>query len=620
MDEIMDVMPADKVLDEIIGRQQVLEATQTLQKYKQGKANLEARVIANEQWWKLQNDEDARQRLRPGDVQETKSAWLWNVISAHHATSMDNYPAPNILPHEESDQQEAATLSSIVPVVLAQNNFEDTYSDVEWRRAIAGTGFYKVMWDAKKLNGLGDISVVQTDILNLTWEPGIVDLQASHDIFHVELMANEDIEDQFPQAKGKLSTPTVTVSEYVWDDTIDTTGKSAVVDWYYKKRNANGKTVLHYCRYVNDVVLYSSENEGLENGYYEHGKYPFVAAALYPIEGTLAGYGYIDIGKGTQTEIDMINNAVVQNTMYNATPRYFVRQDGQVNEDEYREWKKHFIHVGGNLGADAIRPVDTNDVNGNYIEFLNMKIQELKEVSGNRDVSNGSTSGGATAASAIAALQEAGAKLDRDVNKGSYRAFREVVYMVIELIRQFYDQPRQFRITGENGEMEFATYSNANIRPQQQLILGQDYGYRTPEFDIEVTAQKSSPYQKQTQNELMLQFYQLGFFNPEMADQSLAALKGMDFDRKQEIVKIVTQNKTMADQIAQLQQVILQLTGAIDPSGQLAQQYAAVLGGQTQSAPNLGIDIQTNQEHANVRNARERVAEQSDPNSGGAQV
>lgn len=614
MDEIMT-----NVLDEIIGRQQVLEATQTLQKYKQGKANLESRVIANEQWWKLQNDEDARQRLRPGDVQETKSAWLWNVISAHHATSMDNYPAPNILPHEESDQQEAATLSSIVPVVLAQNNFEDTYSDVEWRRAIAGTGFYKVMWDAKKLNGLGDISVVQTDILNLFWEPGIVDLQASHNMFHVELMANEDIEEQFPQAKGKLSTPTVTVSEYVWDDTIDTTGKSAVVDWYYK-RSANGKTVLHYCRYVNDVVLYSSENEGLENGYYEHGKYPFVAAALYPIEGTLAGYGYIDIGKGTQTEIDMINNAVVQNTMYNATPRYFVRQDGQVNEDEYREWKKHFIHVGGNLGADAIRPVDTNDVNGNYIEFLNMKIQELKEVSGNRDVSNGSTSGGATAASAIAALQEAGAKLDRDVNKGSYRAFREVVYMVIELIRQFYDQPRQFRITGENGEMEFATYSNANIRPQQQLILGQDYGYRTPEFDIEVTAQKSSPYQKQTQNELMLQFYQLGFFNPEMADQALAALKGMDFDRKQEIVKIVTQNKTMADQIAQLQQVILQLTGAIDPSGQLAQQYAAVLGGQTQSAPNLGIDVQTTQEHANVRNARERVAEQGDPNSGGAQV
>lgn len=615
----MDEMTVQDVLGEVIGEQQVLEATQTLQKYKRGKANLEARVVANEQWWKLQNDEDARRRLKPGDVEQTKSAWLWNVIASHHATSMDNYPAPNILPHEEADQQEAASLSSIVPVVLAQNDFEDTYSDVEWRRAISGTGFYKVVWDAQKLNGLGDISVRQVDVLNLFWEPGITDLQASHNLYHVELVANDDIERQYPQTQGKLSTPTVTVSEYVWDDTVDASDKSAVIDWYYK-REVDGRTILHYCKYVNDIVLYSSENEGLENGFYEHGKYPFVVAALYPIEGTIAGYGYIDIGKGTQTEIDMINNAVVQNTMYNATPRYFVRQDGQVNEDEYRDWAKHFIHVGGNMGTDSIRPVDTNDINGNYIEFLSLKVQELKEISGNRDVSNGSTSGGATAASAIAALQEAGAKLDRDVNKGSYRAFREVVYMVIELIRQFYDQPRQFRITGENGEMEFATYSNANIRPQQQLILGQDYGYRTPEFDIEVTAQKSSPYQKQTQNELMIQFYQLGFFNPELADQALAALKGMDFDRKQEIVKIVTQNKTMADQIAQLQQVILQLTGAIDPSGQLAQQYAAVLGGQTQTAPNLGIDVQTTQEHANVRNARERVAEQGDPNSGGAQV
>lgn len=612
----------DEIKFEPIGSEQLFEATQTLQKYKQGKANLEARVVANEQWWKLQNDEGARRAARPGEPEETKSAWLWNVITAHHATSMDNYPAPNILPHEEADQQEAQSLSSIVPVVLAQNGFEDVYSAVEWRRGIAGTGFYKVVWDGKKLGGLGDIAVTQVDILNLFWEPGVTDIQASHNVFHVELVANEDIERQFPQAAGKLSTPTITLSQYVWDDTIETSEKSAVIDWYYK-REQDGKTVLHYCKYVNDVVLYSSENEGMAEGYYEHGKFPFVAAALYPIEGTIAGYGYIDIGKGTQSEIDAINNAVVENTMYNATPRYFVRQDGCVNAEEYVDYRKKLISTTGNLGADALRPVDTNDINGNYIEFLGMKIQELKEISGNRDVSNGSTNGGVTAASSIAALQEAGAKLDRDTNKGAYRAFREVVYMVIELIRQFYDLPRQFRITGESGEMQFTSYSNAGLRPQQQIVAGQDMGYRVPEFDIEVTAQKSSPYQKQTQNELMIQFYQLGFFNPELADQALAALRGMDFDRKQEIIKTISQNKTMRDRIAQLEQTILQLTSAIDRSGALTQQYAAVLGGQDVqgTTPNLGIEIgQGEQEHANVRNARSRVANQADPNSGGAQT
>lgn len=121
----------------------------------------------------------------------------------------------------------------------------------------------------------------------------------------------------------------------------------------------------------------------------------------------------------------------------------------------------------------------------------------------------------------------------------------------------------------------------------------------------------------------MIQFYQLGFFNPELADQALAALRGMDFDRKQEIIKTISQNKTMRDRIAQLEQTILQLTSAIDRSGALTQQYAAVLGGQDVqgTAPNLGMDIQQGeQEHANVRNARSRVANQADPNSGGAQT
>ena len=44
------------------------------------------------------------------------------------------------------------------------------------------------------------------------------------------------------------------------------------------------------------------------------------------------------------------------------------------------------------------------------LNVLEMKIDELKETSSNRDVSQGSSSGGVTAAAAIAALQEAGNK------------------------------------------------------------------------------------------------------------------------------------------------------------------------------------------------------------------
>lgn len=33
--------------------------------------------------------------------------------------------------------------------------------------------------------------------------------------------------------------------------------------------------------------------------------------------------------------------------------------------------------------------------------------------------------------------------------KGTYFAFQQVCYLIIELIRQFYDTPRSFRITGD---------------------------------------------------------------------------------------------------------------------------------------------------------------------------
>ncbi len=71
-----------------------------------------------------------------------------------------------------------------------------------------------------------------------------------------------------------------------------------------------------------------------------------------------------------------------------------------------------------------------------------------------------------TAASAIAALQEAGSKLSRDMIKASYRAFTQVCTPCVELIRQFYDEPPAIPHPGERGAMEFIQYSNAGIRPQ----------------------------------------------------------------------------------------------------------------------------------------------------------
>ena len=613
-----------KALTQVIGKEQIHKASTILQKYKEGKANLERRIVDNEQWYKLRHWECMRGNKN--EIQPT-SAWLFNCIANKHADAMDNFPSPNILPREEGDKGEAEMLTSIIPVILDQCEFEQTYSEVQNYKLKTGTGVYGVFWDNTKLNGLGDISIRKVDIINLFWESGIMDIQKSRNVFHVELMDNELLMGAYPQLQGKLSNATMDITKYIYDDNVDTNNKSIVVDWYYKK-SVGGKTVLHYVKYVNDEVLYASENDPnlAERGWYDHGMYPFIFDTLFAVEGTPTGFGYIDVGKSSQEYIDRGNQAIMKNMLANASPRYFVRNDGEVNEEEYADTTKEFIHTNGTLGAESIMPVDGKPLSNIYVEVINNKIDELKETTGNRDISTGGTTSGVTAASAIAAMQEAGSKLSRDNNKASYRAFRKLCLMVVELIRQFYDLPRKFRIMGENGIMRYVSYSNQGIMPQPQgSDLGMDMGFRLPLFDIEITAQKQSPYSKMSQNELALQFFGAGFFNPQIADQALACLEMMDFDRKQFIMQRISQNGGMYQQMMMMQQQMLMMAGELDKvkGTNMAEQMAMGMQGggmpmgggvppqNIEETEALGGDEKS--ESSNTKKARQRVADSTSP-------
>ena len=603
-----------EVVAQPIGQEQLRQANLTLQKYKEGKANLEQRVIDNEEWYRLRHWECMRGKKK--QQVEPVSAWLLNAIANKHADAMDNYPAPNILPRERDDVEEARRLSDIVPVVLEQTGYEGTYSEAWWDKLIGGTAIYGVFWDSGKLNGLGDIAVEPVDVLNLFWEPGITDIQDSANVFHLSLADNKALESSYPQLSGNLGGSTLDISKYVYDDTVDTSGKSVVVDWYYKKQ-VGQTTVLHYCKYVNDTVLYATENDETmaKRGWYDHGKYPFVFDPLFRIKGTPCGFGYIDIGKGAQEYIDRGDQAVMQNMLSNAKPRYFIRSDGSVNEAEYGDMTKDFVHTDGNLGQDSILPIAGKGLSSIYLNVLDRKVEELKETTGNRDVSTGGSASGVTAASAIAAMQEAGSKLSRDSNKAAYRAFREIVLLVVELIRQFYDLPRQFRIIGANGEQSFISYTNAGLLPQAQgNDFGVDMGYRVPLFDIEIAAEKASPYSKLSQNELALQFFGAGFFNPQLTDQALACLEMMDFDGKDRMMQRIAQNGTLYQQLMQARQQAVAMAQAVDM--QMGTNYAGQIlsGAQGQAQPGRVQKPETTGGESSVtRNAREEAASRAEP-------
>ena len=574
------------------------ELTAVLQKYKAGKQSLERRVIAAENWWKLRNrfEEDKRPSASSAGDFRAVSGWLHNVIVSKHADAMEAYPEPVILPREPDDRAEAELLSAVVPCILEQNAFERTWSDAMWQKLKTGTAAYRVGWDPDKLGGLGDISIERVDLLNLFWEPGIADIQRSKFVFCTHLEDNDELEEEFPQLRGRLRGNPFTATRFLYDDAVSLDGKSTVVEAYYRRKRA-GRTVLHYVKYVGDTVLYSTEEDtpqaspfrgkcpvrtlgdggaklgqvpssdpaalsvslsldsspegGAKNeapGLYAHGRYPFVLDPLFPVEGSPCGYGFVDLCHNNQTAIDLMRSAIIKNTVVGATPRYFQRIDGSVNEEEFADLGRALVHVSGNLGEDSLRQIGFSPLSGVYMDVLNSSIQELRETSGNTETSTGNISSGVTAASAIAALQEASGKGSRDSTRSSYVAYAQIVELCIELIRQFYGLPRSFRIAGRAGAEEYIRFSNAGLCPRPQ-----PFGAALPVFDVKVSAQKRNAYSRLSQNELAMELYRMGIFDEGKEQEALSCLRMMEFDGRDELIGRITASMGLREKLDELQ-------------------------------------------------------------------
>ena len=458
-----------------------------LEEYRQGKLPLTRRYLASEEYWRTQSTP------LPGGEGIPSSGWLTNCILSKHADAVEAYPMPVILPREPGDTPEAEMLSRILPALLDRADFPAVWSKVWWQKLRTGAGVYGVFWDRQA----GDIAIRRVSPLSLFWEPGVEDLQLSPAVFYLQEMPAQNLLEQYPSLKkSALNDPMITV-----------------VDVYYKR---GGK--LHYLQYAENAVLFSTYGRPeFAQGLYHHGLYPFVPDALFPLEGYPGfGFGYVDLLRPAQAAVDMLGSAMLKNALCAATPRWFVRTDGAVDQSQYADFTQSFVQVRGSVDGESIAPMPQTPLPDVYVELLQQKITEIKEVSGNRDVNNGSTSRSVTAAAAITALQEAGNALSRDMVSASYRAFKQVVELCIALLRQFYTQERIFRIVGSDGKAEFVAYNNARLLEAAQL-------------DIQVEVEKQTSLSRGELNELALEMFKQRVFDPENRQQAMALLEMMEF-------------------------------------------------------------------------------------------
>lgn len=572
MDEIMQrdqgaaLGPVKKV-----DRNRLMEIRAVHNRYCSGLNPVYQRAKDNEEWYRLHNtimeQSDGKVEIGKDGGFTVQSAWVFNTVASKHADHVDACPTAEFLPREPGDVQTAGMLGKVVPCLLERFGWAKTWNIGSLRKVKLGTGIYKTLWDKNKEGGLGEVSVLSVSILNLAWEPTVTDIQEGAYFFHHEWVDNKVLHqsypDKFPETGGVASADYA--EEFLPDqERRDKTGKSLMVECWYKIPVPTGvgsvRKILHKVVYVGDVILYASEDDPdcADRGYYDHGLYPYVFDPMFRVEDSACGLGYVDIGVNPQTAIDILNTAFVKNAAVGAIPRYMTSSDGAtIDEAELLDTSKPILHLkNGYLDEKSLREVPHKPLDGNYIAFRDGLIQELRETTGNTETSTGNSGSGVTAASAIAALQEASGKISRAAISASYGAFAGIMEQVVELIRQFYIAPRYARITGANGAMEFAQISTDTLTP----------GGRKATFDISIKATRLRSFDRVAHNELALQFYGLGFFNPDKAEEALMCIDMMDFPGKDTLRQRIAEQARIHQLMIKYMQLSLALAKRVDPA------------------------------------------------------
>lgn len=506
--------------------------TEEFQRYRQHKQAYDRRIIENNRWFKSRYQEE-----QTGEMPAPTTPYLFNAIANKHADAMDNYPAPNILEREEKHRKMAETFTRILPIQLDSCNFRRTYSRGWWYKLKNGAACYGVFFNPELRGGLGEIDIRKIDLLNLFWEPGVCDIQESRFLFLTALVDKEELKQQYPDLAEQLSGDTsLEIQTYDDADSDKNKDKILVVDCYYKKKTPAGRTV-ELVKFCGDTILDATEDSG-DTGLYAHGKYPFVLDVLYPDEDSPVGFGMVDIIKSPQQYIDRLDWLISRNAMISGKTRFMIKDNGGLNEYELSDLSKDIIHVAGSVGDENIRELQAKPLHNYIIQHRQNKIEELKEIAGNRDFQQGQTTGGVTAYSAIVALQQAGEKMSRDMIAEGYNAFKEIIYLCIELMRQFYDEPHTYRVDSMDGTREYLTFSNREWRenPSQHPI----------QFDVAVSAEKNNPYNRVAQNQTLTELWKLGVFRPDLAPSAKLLLENMYLDGKEKLLESLSSEEYLA--------------------------------------------------------------------------
>jgi hypothetical protein len=114
------------------------------------------------------------------------------------------------------------------------------------------------------------------------------------------------------------------------------------------------------------------------------------------------------------------------------------------------------------------------------------------------------------------------------------------------------------------------------------------------------------------QNELAKEMYNMGFINPQLAEQSMTALELMDFDGIEAVKEKVQQGQTLMNMVNQLMQEVALLRNAVGMGVGTAQPQVNLPSESTQTHGGMG-QAQKQAQTETMTSYGERLASRANP-------
>lgn len=447
------------------------------------------------------------------------------IIRTEVAKTTSGQPSASVVPasNDDDDLLAASAAEQVWQSIYDKNNFQTAVlQKAEFWRAITGNGFVKAMWDpsieiripevsvdaltgqkvaTQKVAAKGDVKFEAISPFHI-FVPDLAEeeIEAQPFIFNVYTKSEQWVKNTFRNVLPKNFTPTKVNSTDIQEAAlmdlrgVDSARPDAVlvIEVWIKPYGCPYLPKGGLVTIVDDEIVQYSDN-GIP---YAHGEYPI--AHLHGIQnGKFYRRSVIKNLIPLQREYNRTRSQIVQAKNLMAKPQ-MMYHEGSV--DPRKITARAGIWIPVRPGFNMPTPVPMQPLPSYVIQEIQQLQSDFEDLSGQHQVSQGSTSGGVTAATAIAYLGERDDAYLTTIFNSIEAAIEKLARQALTLFVQYVQNERLIKTVGTDGSFDAMMLSGADIASGT---------------DIRVESGSALPTSKSARQALITEWMKMGFISPQ---------------------------------------------------------------------------------------------------------